>query len=460
MNAQEQRLRAELLAESELIGPDSLRPLELHGLDRRGSAPARRSVSSMPGNPRRLRLAFLAPVAAAASVALIAAAVAVVSHHGPPGGREPLGAGRPTAGQLRAVDVLSASDAWAVGYLKLPRNHGVDQGEVPLIVHWNGRTWRRVAEPVKPGSRNELRGIAGNSPGNLWAVGVRNSGSGNLKPLITRWNGHGWRVQEFPATEMAGTLTAVTVASPTDAWAVGQNLYHGTGPLIMHWNGRTWNRVPVPASPNNLLSVAAVSADNVWAVGASDKNPEILHWNGTSWAWVQGPHSALDQPVLWSVNTSPDGTVWAAGFTDGRHVATLFLRWTGSGWQRVPGPKGRQIDISAIDVLSGRDIWAAGGGLVRAKTVFIHWDGTAWTRTTAPGSTFRGGITGLAALSDKDIWATGFRGSDYAGVPQILHWNGSTWTRVYGPASTKGLYENSSCGPYCPDPTPSTTPSH
>jgi hypothetical protein len=461
VNTVEQQLRAELRAESELITQGSLRQPDFRQLD--DPAPARPLAGELAGGGRRQRLAWLAPVAAAAAVAVIVATAAVVSRHGPSAGPEPSGAGKPTAGEINAVAAFSARDVWAVGSLNLDRPQGSD-ASVPLVEHWNGFKWRRVPVPADP-ALSELNAIAGTSSDNLWAVG---GGFGAFKPVILHWDGRAWRVQRLAANK-AGNLRAVAVTSATDAWAVGQTGGRVPGALILHWNGKTWSKVPAPAATGDrfLSGVAATSARDVWAVGSavdprsSSSGLYIIHWNGSSWTQVPASHLHAVQPVLESAAAGPDGTIWAAGLTDGDHTATLLMRWTGTAWQRVAGgTRGLGDATYAIAVLSARDVWAAGGGASDRNTVILHWNGTAWTRIAAPGATFPGRINGLAATSADDIWAVGYRGADgYAGVPQILHWNGSKWSRSFGPASTSGLNETSSCGPYCNDSPPSNTPS-
>lgn len=443
MNSLEQKLRAELRAESELITPASLRPLNLRG---HGGSPSARPLPAVERR-RRMHQAWLAPVAAAASVAVIAAVIGIVSHRVPRIGQEPTGAGMPTAGQLQGIDALSAHDAWAVGYLNIGRTRWSNMTDAPLILHWDGSRWRRVAVPTEPGGA-KLYAIAGSSADDLWAVG-----SGRLfEPVIMHWNGRKWHLEHFADVTKAGGLQGVAATSATDAWAVGQTGGQKPGVLILHWNGSTWKRVRSPDLPayQFLHSVTAISADDAWAVGDSQNSLLILHWNGSSWTPMRGPN--LHGPTSWLGSLAPDpaGRIWAAGFTGNLHLAGFIMRWTGTAWHLVPGMKnGAGEALYAVTAASPRNVWAAGD--TGTDTVILRWNGTSWSRATGRGSSFRGRINGLAAVTAHDIWAVGYRGTWSAGVPQILYWNGSNWTRAYGPASTGGLFENSSCGPYCSD---------
>jgi hypothetical protein len=80
-------------------------------------------------------------------------------------------------------------------------------------------------------------------------------------------------------------LVSVAATSASNAWAVGG--LGGPKTLIERWNGTTWKAVPSPSpAPSILSGVAATSASNAWAVGyggAHTTKTLILRWNGTSW---------------------------------------------------------------------------------------------------------------------------------------------------------------------------------
>ena len=100
-------------------------------------------------------------------------------------------------------------------------------------------------------------------------------------------------------------LNAVSADSPTDAWAGGSamkvNDPHNSGvtPLIEHWNGTQWSVSPGAidttgtANSGQILSIAAISPADVWALAAVGKgNPAVIeHWNGSRWSTVSLPVS-------------------------------------------------------------------------------------------------------------------------------------------------------------------------
>ena len=92
-----------------------------------------------------------------------------------------------------------------------------------------------------------------------------------------------WRQVKSPAPARGGFLVGVAAISAQNAWAVGGN---AGKTLILHWDGTTWKRVksPAPAAGGFLNAIAATSPSNAWAVGMrGDGKPLIVHWNGSTW---------------------------------------------------------------------------------------------------------------------------------------------------------------------------------
>jgi hypothetical protein len=94
------------------------------------------------------------------------------------------------------------------------------------------------------------------------------------------------------------SLLAVTVLSPTNAWAAGGAVGpppSDTEAAVALWNGTSWNAVsspnPNPQGTNSLQGIAAVSAKSIFAVGSA-----IEHWDGRSWSLLTTPSgvSGLD----------------------------------------------------------------------------------------------------------------------------------------------------------------------
>src|SRR4029077_20648048 len=168
--------------------------------------------------------------------------------------------------QLISVAVTSAGNAWAVG------STFDGASDRTLILHWNGRTWARMASPnlAASGRNNGLSAVGASSGRDAWAVGTYDGGS-FLKPLILHWNGRTWASVPGPGgTAGDDQLLGVYVISGRNAWAVGLRIAGAerTG-LIRHWNGQKGRRASAPSigGSQSLNAVGASSAGNGWVVG-------------------------------------------------------------------------------------------------------------------------------------------------------------------------------------------------
>ena len=145
----------------------------------------------------------------------------------------------------------------------------------------NCGSWHVYPSPPQP-MYGGLYGVALSSYTNVWAVGAGYIPSKKESPInsgvIERWDGLGWHTVASPQpANYRNDLRAVSVLSASDAWAVGsdQNAKNGfeeqQRTLIEHWNGKAWSVVSSPSRPvflNSLSGVVALSATDVWVVGA------------------------------------------------------------------------------------------------------------------------------------------------------------------------------------------------
>src|SRR5207245_6465223 len=114
-------------------------------------------------------------------------------------------------------------------------------------------------------------------------------------------------------------------------WAVGDSHTTSFQTLIEQWNGKKWSIVTSPnpgAQLNELFGVAAVSANDVWAVGSfaltgfSPSQPLIEHWNGTSCSAVSSPNVGTQTNGLNAITAVSASDMCAAG---GDNNATAML---------------------------------------------------------------------------------------------------------------------------------------
>jgi hypothetical protein len=309
---------------------------------------------------------------------------------------------------LSAVTAVSTNDVWAVGYYS--NSHYNNQGSKTLIEHWNGRLWNVVKSPNLALDNSGLSGVIAISVNNVWAVGYAFSSSNNRaeQTLIEHWNGSSWTIVSSPNPGSNSFLEAVTALSANNIWAVGAYGNASEQPFLEHWNGNSWKVIPSPRVGNvfaSLNGIAAISANDIWAVGVysnktviGNSEPLIEHWNGTSWTIVPGSN---------------------------------------------PGSNGGYL--SSIAAISAHDVWAVGNigssgntasGYQGSQTLVEHWNGNSWSivKSLNPGiasNTF----DAVTALSANDVYAVGYTSNNFAGQevqPLIEHWNGTSWNVING----------------------------
>ena len=216
----------------------------------------------------------------------------------------------------------------------------------------------------------------------------------------------------------------------------------------------SWNPSPTP-SPNELFShflgVAAVSANDAWAVGEYDSlagtlTPAIraitAHWNGSAWSMVPTPSVGVTGTTLTDVAAPATNDVWAIGYSNTYGTPqTLVQRWNGANWSVVNSPAfGGGSSLEAITSLSATDVWAVGtrdGGefSTTVATLAVHWNGSTWTALPTPNIGNRwNALEAVSGASANDVWAVGswrHIGGLYQNL--ALHWNGTSWSIVPTP---------------------------
>lgn len=305
-------------------------------------------------------------------------------------------------------------------------------------------TWKIVSSPnVGTGTfGNQLNAVAVVSANNVWAVGFHPDPSGQPQyihqSMVVHWDGSSWSV--IPSPNVPGKpdveLNGVAAISANDIWAVGHSGDPSYAPyqtLTLHWDGTSWSIIASPNpgtdNGNDLTAVAAVAPNDVWAVGwyqsGSYPSALILHWDGTSWTVVPNP----TRNTLYAITAIASNNVWAAGFG-------VILHWDGSAWSSVAFPQpqggsGTSYILRSLSATSANDIWAVGfrqwiyfSGYLNAPVTY-HWDGNSWSQVYNAGVTYEY-LWSVTAIAPNDVWAVGDNG-------QTQHWNGNAWSRVSAP---------------------------
>ena len=212
--------------------------------------------------------------------------------------------------------------------------------------------------------------------------------------------GKGWSVVSSPnrGNYNNNALSGVAAISANDVWAVGQSAEIGVHDsfrgLTEHWNGTAWSIVADAGPPStSLVSVAGVATNDVWAVGSYYDSTQqatysvIEHWNGNAWSVVTNP--ALANSDLSAVAAISSTDVWTVGdAVQGNAYVTLTMHWNGTAWSLVPSPSVSSASsyLLGVTTISTSDVWAVGQSSkkVKIQSFFEHWDGTQWTIVASP----------------------------------------------------------------------------
>ena len=276
---------------------------------------------------------------------------------------------------LSGVTVAGANDVWAAG----GSTDYPGGSNPPLIEHWDGTAWSIIPNPGLPGEL--LTGISAGSPTNVWAVGIDNT----LNTLTMHWDGTAWTRVVSPHYYVNSGFKGVAALGPTDVWAVGSFYQPDVADqtLVGHYTAvcppATPTATPVPVCPTGwhdeasvnigsdntvLQSIAAVTDDDLWAVGqygpSNQHQTLIEHRVGGNWSIVTSPNPSPADTYLNDVSVVTANDIWAVGESS-RH--SLIEHWDGTRWTIVPAPvpgNGGPTALNAIEARTADDIWAVG----------------------------------------------------------------------------------------------------
>jgi hypothetical protein len=237
----------------------------------------------------------------------------------------------PQGDNLLGIWGANPSNIWAVG----------DTGR---ILHFDGSVWRQL----DTASDDYLAGVWTDTSGETFITGYNGR---VLHYHNGRWRNH--------PTGVSNDFNGIWGSGPDDVFTVADR------GIIFHWDGQCWKRQD-SGTDNLFFGVWGSGPTDVWAVGGRSN---VAHYDGQNW-------SAVDTGVQ-----AHYVSVWGSG-PDNLYIAGndgILLHRTGGTWQR------EELNTRAllrwIWGSGPNDVWVAGDeGIVR------HFDGSAW-RTVSSGTT-------------------------------------------------------------------------
>src|SRR5205823_11756654 len=192
-----------------------------------------------------------------------------------------------TDNTLSGVGGTQATGLWAVGY------RVSSAGLKPLLLRYDttkpSPQWVSVSGrgglPSPGKAETVLTGVNVLSASNVWAVGYDSDGSAE-RPLALHWNGSKWSSSSIPGE---GALRKVTAISANNVWAAGT--YYDAGAqlyrtLVVHFNGTSWTTAvsaDAPTTSDEIIGLAASpSGSALTLVGREGPNPLVEQANCSS----------------------------------------------------------------------------------------------------------------------------------------------------------------------------------
>jgi hypothetical protein len=110
----------------------------------------------------------------------------------------------------------------------------------------------------------------------------------------------------------------------------------------------------------------------------------------------------------------------------------LIEKRASSGWVRVAAHVSGSTTLGGVAAVSDRDVWAVGANgspLNDTETgpLIDHWNGSRWTVVTGP-AVAHGYLDAVTALGPDDVWAVG--AGDFGRDSLTEHFNGTSWSVV------------------------------
>jgi len=288
---------------------------------------------------------------------------------------------------------------------------------------------------------NVLFSTASINAGDIWAVGVQTSASLYDQLLAEHWNGTIWSVAATPSQNaFHNDFNAVAAIAANDVWAVGEYWVDATPSgitvLAQHWDGATWNNVaiPQPSAFSYLFGVTAIASTNVWAVGTywngSGWQTLVEHWDGATWTTMTSINTNAFDNELFDVSAVSSTDVWVVGeqSLSAMPLQSLAQHWDGATFTTIAtpnmGPAGSDNEILGVNALeAGHAVGVGYGNFINGSTSRV---GVAWDLVT-------GGLSAATFESGPGTGDSAFLGVARSGAAL---WAVGYWRNTNSPRQT------------------------
>ncbi|MFF5720073.1 hypothetical protein [Streptomyces buecherae] len=189
-----------------------------------------------------------------------------------------------------AVDARTATDAWATGWVQVPTSDPNDSKNVGLLSHWNGTRWTAAKLPAIGGDRDgwHLVTVTALAANDVWAAGSV-YGDAGTRPLLLHFDGESWREVRVPDLgDVQAQFDALAPGPGGVVWAGGTTKAADgarSGFALRYANG-TWTRKPLPAGTAPVAAVTVNGDKPVFVVVVGEERTDAVQGNATGTRWT------------------------------------------------------------------------------------------------------------------------------------------------------------------------------
>ena len=261
-------------------------------------------------------------------------------------------------------------------------------GGAMYIAKWNGAAWTNLGG----GMNNEVRALAMDHEGNLYAGGEFTTAGGIAANYVAKWNGMAWTNL---GSGTGGKIRALITDSSGNLYAGG--VFTNAGGVaannIAKWDGSIWtnlgsgmmNGTPPTATNNCWVRALIIDTNNqlyaagTFSVAGGLTNINIAKWTGSIWTNLSTGMNA----DVFDLALDPQNHLYAAGdFTNvGGIVANRIACWDGSVWTNLGDGFGFWTRALAYD--TNTDYLYIGGCFTNSgswpRNYAARWNGLSWT---------------------------------------------------------------------------------
>lgn len=291
-------------------------------------------------------------------------------------------------GVYGAVPTPSPADycrntAWAVGKYDTP-NAGSGSPLRPLLLQLSscGLTWNMASLPIPTSYVAVLNAVAGDSAGNVWAVGYYNVPGASQRTLVLKYSGGVWTwvasPNVRPSTDI-NTLTSISIDNTgIGFYTVGywrDNTGNPVSGMILHWNGNSWDPITEVAGKVTAVAASNSSSGQARAVGERSTGGQLFGVRRSNTGWRVDEPQVTGETGLYSVSYVPGST---GSFSVGRSCSGSYgpcssLAFYNNGQVDLNGntkwidldsaagdPPGGFTSLAGVKALSETDVWVVG----------------------------------------------------------------------------------------------------